>query len=465
MRQVTVLRHILALATATLALTACSEARPANWRDMLREGFTVPVKRVGPAVVHIKVVKGTKVRYYLDPYDPFMRPRRAPQRRSEGLGTGVIVSRDGLIVTNHHVVGDAAEIEVRLVDGRELPAKLIGTDEPTDLAVIKIEGNDYPFAELGDSDSVEVGQWALAIGNPFGLDNTVTLGIISARGRQNITGVGGYEDFIQTDAAVNPGNSGGPLVNIDGQVIGINSAIFSRSGGYDGIAFAIPSNLVKTVKAQLVKSGSVRRAWLGVGIQDVTSDLATALGLPRAEGVLITSVMAGTPAAKAGLQVQDVITELNGRPVKTPGDLRNRVAHSPIGSAVELTLMRNGRQIRAKAQLGDLPTNETVERPQIDTPQESKADGKLGLFLQEVPSEVAREFEIENGLIITKVRPGGFAAEAGLQAGEVIVEANRKPMRRLRDFAEVIADLGDGDPLLLLVRRKGGTRFVVVQTQ
>jgi serine protease Do len=455
-------------ALAAVLLSACSEARPVPSEQIRSSGFVEPVERVGPAVVHIRVEKGVRVPAmydpFSDPFSPYGFGRRQREYTKEGQGTGVIVSRDGLIVTNHHVVGEADRIEVRLADGSSLRAQLVGTDEATDLAVIKIEGNNYPFAVLGDSDEVRVGEWALAIGNPFGLDNTVTLGIISARGRQGISGLGSYEDFIQTDAAVNPGNSGGPLINTAGEVIGINSAIISRSGGYDGIAFAIPANLVKLIMKQLVDNGRVTRAWLGVGIQDVTSELAPALGLTTPQGIVVTSIMPGTPAARAGIEVQDVITAVDGKSVSTAGDLRNKIAHSPVGSKAELDIVRGGRPMRLTATLGELPVDRTAESPAKSTwREENPSDGKLGVFLQELTPSEARSLGLEYGLMVTKVRSGGLAASAGLEKGEIVVEANRKPMRSLRDFAEVVADLEGGDSLLLLVRSRGGTRFVVIR--
>jgi serine protease Do len=438
----------------------------------LQEAFVEAVKRVQPAVVHIKVEKsvGTGLSPFMfpDPFEEFFgfrRPRQ-PRYRAQGQGSGVIVRPDGLILTNHHVAGEADSITVKLADGREFPGKLVGTDPPTDIAAIRIGGRGHPSAELGDSDGIEIGQWALAIGNPFGLEHTVTLGIVSARGRRGIVGMGGgYEDFIQTDAAVNPGNSGGPLIDIDGKVIGINTAIFSRSGGYQGIGFAIPSNMARTILDRLVTAGRVERAWLGVGIEDVTADLARALGLASPEGVVVTRVFPGSPAEEAGFRRYDVVVGVEGRRVKDANALRNRVAHTPVGSTVEIEVLRDGNRRTLRAKLAELPTDKAA--PPSPTPgrEEREDDGRLGVTLTPMTTELARRYRYEDadGLLVVRVKSGGPAAAAGISPGEVILQVNRRSVGTLEDFARAVSAREPDEPLLLLVRGSDGERLVVIR--
>jgi serine protease Do len=374
------------------------------------------------------------------------------------------VSPDGLVITNHHVAGEADRIEVKLADGRTLPAKRVGTDPKTDLCLLRIAGDDYVAAELGESDRLKVGQWALAIGNPFGLDNTVTLGIISARGRDGFTGGRGYEDFLQTDAAINPGNSGGPLVNIDGEVIGINTMIFSRSGGSMGVGFAIPSDLVRTIMDRLLEKGRVVRSWLGIGIQDVTSDLARAFRLDEVKGAVVTEVYPGSPAARSGFRRGDVVTAIEGEEVATRGDLRNRVAHTPVGTSISVEVLRDGEKRTLNARLERHPSEPTVmpEREKAPAPQTSE---KIGIDLVEVTPRVARQLRLDRakGLVVVGVRPGGLAESAGLKSYDVILEANRKTLKTVRDFGKALSALGPDEELLLLVRDSEGVRFVVIR--
>jgi len=459
-------RHLRLVPAAALAAAAlCAEAAAVD-AIALQDAFVKAVERVAPAVVHIRVetVMGGRRRVPVDPFEYFFGPRSEPRRKSEGFGSGVIVSPDGLVITNHHVAGEADRVEVKLTDGRTLPARRVGTDAKTDLCLLRIAGEDYTAATLGISEDIKVGQWALAIGNPFGLDNTVTLGIISARGRQGFTGGRGYEDFIQTDAAINPGNSGGPLVNIAGEIIGINTMIFSRSGGNMGVGFAIPSDLVKVITDRLLKEGRVVRSWLGVHIQDVTSDIARAFRLDEVKGAVVTEVYPESPAGRAGFRRGDVVMAVDGEEVTTAGDLRNSVAHTPVGTEVSVEVLRDGKMLTLTTRLERHPSEPAIapEREETRRPETSE---KIGVDLVAVNPRIARQLGLAEakGLVVVDVRPGGLAEGAGLKSYDVILEANRKPLKTVRDFGKALVGLEPGEELLLLVRDREGTRFVVIR--
>ena len=454
----------LALALAVAATFLAAEAGAVDARA-LEGAFVKAVERVAPAVVHIRVETAASGRGApADPFEYFFGPRREPRRRSEGFGSGVIVSRDGLVITNHHVAGEATRIEVKLADGRTLPARRVGTDAKTDLCLLRISGEGFTAASLGRSEELKVGQWALAIGNPFGLSDTVTLGIVSARGRHGFMGGGGYEDFIQTDAAINPGNSGGPLVNINGEIIGINTMIFSRSGGNMGVGFAIPSDLVRTIMDRLLADGRVVRSWLGVGIQDVTSDLARVFRLDEVKGAVVTEVYPDSPAGRAGFRRGDVVASLAGEKVTSAGDLRNRVAHTRVGTTVTVVVLRDGEKRTLTARLERHPSEPEVapEREGAEAPETSE---KIGIDLVELSPRIARQLRLEerSGLVVVRVRPGGLAEAAGLKLHDVILEANRRPLRTVRDFGGALTSLEPGGELLLLVRDREGVRFVVIR--
>ncbi|MHC5053453.1 MAG: Do family serine endopeptidase [Planctomycetota bacterium] len=458
-------RYLQSMAAGILAATILAGRAGAVDARALEGAFVKAVERVAPAVVHIRVemVVGGR-RMPADPFEYFFGPRSEPRRKSEGFGSGVIVSRDGLVITNHHVAGEADRIEVKLADGRTLPAERVGTDPKTDLCLLRIAGEGHAFAEFGRSEELKVGQWALAIGNPFGLSDTVTLGIVSARGRHGFMGGGGYEDFIQTDAAINPGNSGGPLVNIDGEIIGINTMIFSRSGGNMGVGFAIPSDLVTVIMDRLLKEGRVVRSWLGVGIQNVTSDLARAFRLDEVKGALVTEVYPESPASRAGFRRGDVVMAVDGEAVTAAGDLRNRVAHTPVGTEVAVEVLRDGGRRTLKARLERHPSEPDVapEREEAGRPQTSE---KIGIDLVEVTPRIARQLRLDKakGLAVVGVRPGGLAEAAGLKLYDVILEANRRPLKTVRDFGKALGALEPGGELLLLVRDREGVRFVVLR--
>ena len=435
----------------------------------LSQAFRDVVKDVSPAVVYISTEQTVKGQTMQDPLrdffgDEFFRrffgdtPRNNREYKRSGLGSGFITSKDGYILTNNHVVANADEIKVTLADKREFGAKVIGTDPKTDVAVIKIEGEDLPTAALGDSSRLEVGDWAIAIGTPFGLSQTVTAGIISAEGRANI-GINDYEDFIQTDAAINPGNSGGPLVNIDGEVIGINTAIYSRSGGYQGIGFAIPINMAKSVMESLITKGKVVRGWLGVMIQPVTPQIAKGFGLKEAKGTLVGDVLKDGPAEKAGLERGDVILSFDGQAVDGPNALKNIVAGTEVGKEVDVLVIRDGKEETIKVKIG-----EQAADTQASAVTPSEASPKLGLSVQELTPDIAGKlgYEGDSGVVIANVEQGSPASEAGLRRGDLIKEINREQIESLEDYNKAMASVDEEEGFLALVRRGENTLYVVV---
>jgi serine protease Do len=436
----------------------------------LSEAFRDVAKTVGPAVVYISTEQTVKGQQVPDQFrdlfgDEFLRRFfGAPEQREykqRGLGSGFIVSKDGYILTNNHVVENADKITVTLPDEREFKAKVIGTDPKTDVAVIKIEGDNFPLVSLGDSSKIEVGDWAIAIGTPFGLSQTVTAGIISASGRANI-GIVDYEDFIQTDAAINPGNSGGPLVNIEGGVIGINTAIFSRSGGYQGIGFAIPINMAKSIMDSLLTKGKVVRGWLGVMIQPVTQEIARSFGLKESTGTLVGDVLKGGPAEKAGIERGDVIITFDGKPIDGPNTLRNIVAQTEVGKKVPVVVIRDGKEKTIEVTIGE---QEAGMQASASTP--SSASKKSGLTVQELTPEIANQlgYGNEEGVVISEVEPGSPAADAGLQRGDLIKEVNRQPIKSLSDYNKAMSSIGEDKNFLFLVRHGDNTHYVVVNVE
>jgi serine protease Do len=380
----------------------------------------------------------------------------APRRPMRAAGSGFILNGNGYIVTNNHVVENAADIQVKLGDGRELPAKVVGRDAKTDLALLKIEATGLPVLPLGDSTALQVGEPVMAIGNPFGLEQTVTTGIVSATGR--VIGSGPYDNFIQTDASINPGNSGGPLINARGEVVGINTAIFSRSGGSVGIGFAVPSSLAKTVITQLADHGKVERGWLGVAIQPLTQDLAKSFKLGESTGALVSSVVDGSPAAKAGVKTGDVIVEFDGKKVAKSTDLPGLVADMPVGKNVPIVVMRDGKQVRLNAQIAKLEDESSA------TGAEPEGKGQLGLSVQPLTPPVARELglKVREGVLVRDVVEGGRAAEAGIRAGDVIVEVNRQPVRTVEDLRARVEKRAKNEPIVMLVNRDGETMYLAI---
>jgi len=381
-----------------------------------------------------------------------------PRERQQGAGSGFIISKDGLILTNHHVVGEADRVMVKLNDGREFTAKTIGTDPPSDVAVIKIDAKDLPVLPLGDSDAMEVGDWVIAAGNPFGLTESITVGVVSAKGRSRL-GIADFEDFIQTDAAINPGNSGGPLINLQGEAIGVNTAIASRSGGYMGIGFAIPSSMVKAVKDQLVTSGKVVRGYLGVRIQELTKALTQSLHIDTTEGVLVADVSKGSPAAKAGLKRGDVILAFNGRPTSDPGQLRNIVAMSAPGTKAPVQILRDNTKREVTIELGALPREQTAARAGEEA---QPPPARLGFSVQNLTPELAQQlgYSDTEGVIVTQIDPRSEAYQAGVRRGMVIREVNHQEVSNTQDFRQAVQKAGQDKQLLMLVQNQQATMYI-----
>ena len=399
------------------------------------------------------------------PRIPGARPE-APrsERREIGQGSGfVFATEDGFItdkayiLTNNHVVKGADNIRVRFQDGREFEAQVTGRDPQSDIAVVEVEADSLPALLLGDSSQLEVGEWVVAIGNPFGLNHTLTVGVVSATGRTSI-GINDYEDFIQTDAAINPGNSGGPLVNLDGEVVGINTAIFSRSGGYMGVGFAIPSNLAKTIAYQLIENGEVTRGYLGIVIQQLTSDLAESFDIKPGQGILVAQVSEDSPAEKAGLLQGDVIVAYRGKPVKEVGSFRNRVSLTEPGSREELTILRNGKRKTLDVTIGTLAEDELVAQGPAQSTDE------IGLTVQTLTPQLAKQFDAKpgEGVVVTEVRTGSIAARAGIQPGTIILQVNRKTVRSAAAFTRALKQAGDGKRVLLLLHKDDMQRFIAL---
>ena len=434
--------------------------------QMIPENFSDLAEKARPGVVNIRTVKrieggGPVFRHFFgnpfghrNPFEDFFRP--FPRGGSEGdfkqqsLGSGFIIAREGYIVTNNHVIENADEIKVKLANGKAFDAEVVGRDPKTDLALIKIDGsNDLKSLPMGDSNALRVGTWVLAIGSPFGLEQTVTAGIVSAKGR--VIGAGLYDDFIQTDASINPGNSGGPLLNMRGEVVGINTAIMSRGGGNDGVGFAIPVNLAKGIVEQLKNEGRVTRAWLGVGIQDLTPELADYYHVKEQKGALVTQVYEGDPADKAGIKTGDIIVEVEGKEVSSSRDLSRSIANAPVGAQIPITILRNGQKKTVSVEL--------TERADSDTPVKVAADRSNGLGLQitELKPETARRAglpEDEKGVFVTHVQPGGKGERAGIQTGDVIKEINRKPVTTPKEVKRQIGTVKSGETLQMLIKTK-----------
>ena len=368
-----------------------------------------------------------------------------------------LLSDKTYILTNNHVVEKADKIRVKLQDGRQFDASVTGRDPQSDVAVIEIETGGLPSLPLGDSSSLEVGEWVVAIGNPFGLSHTLTVGVVSAKGRTSI-GINDYEDFIQTDAAINPGNSGGPLVNLDGEVVGINTAIFSRSGGYMGVGFAIPVNLAKAIAHQLLDKGQVTRGYLGIVIQPLTPELAESFDLKQRQGILVAQVSEDSPASRAGLRQGDLIVAYKGEPVSDVGRFRNRVALTSPGSQEQLTVVRDGEPRHLTVTIGQLTKEILASQDSAQSTEE------LGLTVQTLTPQLAQAFgaKVAEGVVVTDVRPESVAALAGIDSGTVILKVNRNPVKNAAEFKRAIAEGSGNRRVLLLIRKEGVQRFVAL---
>ncbi len=432
--------------------------------------FVALAEQLKPSVVNIRTAKtvksltpsfpGPRIPGRSDPFEEFFERffRDAPQspRTERSLGTGFIISADGYILTNDHVVESADEIKVKLSDGREFNGEVRGLDPKLDLALIKIEaGENLPIARLGESDSIKIGEWVMAIGNPFGLEQTVTVGIVSAKGR--VIGAGPYDDFIQTDASINPGNSGGPLFNMQGEVVGINTAIVA---GGQGIGFAIPVNMAKQIIPQLRDEGHVTRGWLGVTIQALNKELADSFGLEKPQGALVNEIVKGSPADRAGLQRGDVLLEYDNQKILEINDLPRLVAATPVDKTVKVKIFRDGQEREVKVTVGKMAEGEQG----IATSDDKESGGALGLSAVNVTPELAMRFSLEKteGILIIKIAPDGPAAEANLRVGDLIVEADGKEIKSVKDFEEIVGKMSAGKVLRLLIQRKSTLLYTTV---
>ena len=487
-RVLTTLVALLALSAVLFAAqeysASPSAAAPSTAASPLSSGgaagFPEVAKAVTPAVVNITPAPGVRGRELRDPSDvppgsmeEFFGSRGRPhgpgprgpftpnEPRGSGVGSGVIVSPDGYILTNNHVVDGASEVAVTLPDKREFKGKTVGRDPKTDLAVVKIDAHDLPYVRWGDSSTLQVGEYVLAVGNPFGLNSTVTLGIVSALGRGHM-GITQYEDFIQTDAAINPGNSGGALVNTRGELVGINTAIFSQTGGYQGVGFAVPATMAKPVAESLIKTGKVVRGYLGVAIQELTPSLVKSFGLKEPNGALVSDVTEESPAERSGLQQGDVIISFQGSPITDPATLQRAVTRTPVGTKAVLTVIRNGHEKELTVTIGEQPDS-------VKVASAGETDGEhalAGLEVQNLDAKTARELGLlgkTRGVVVVNVEPGSTGGRAGLTEGDVIREINRKPINSVRDFEKVSSGIKKDESVLLLINRRGASLFLTLR--
>lgn len=467
---------IMALVMSMATVTVAQEDNIAVLQKT-SQAFSSVAEKVRPAVVNIRVEKSAQKQdsfgrgqvpneFYNHPFfkqffGPQMRQRNAPQPRTQmGQGSGFIIEKDGYILTNNHVVEGADTITVHFNDGKKLDAKLVGADPLSDVALIKVESDkDLPTVPMGNSDAMNVGEWVIAIGNPFGLTQTVTVGIVSAKGRSQV-GLNEYENFIQTDAAINPGNSGGPLLNIQGEVIGINSALYSRSGGYMGIGFAIPINMAQAIQKQLQETGKVTRGWLGVVIQDVDENLAQSFGLKNDKGVLLTNVQTGSPAEKSGLKDGDIVLSIDGVKVDDSSALRNKVALVEPGTQMKMVIVRDGKEKDVSVKAGERPSDPQA----LMLGTNDGVQNEFGLGFQELTPELASQlgYDVEKGIIIKDVLPESVAGKAGLKPGMLIEQVNKMSVFTLADIQKALERSPDAKRVLLRVNFGQGSRYIAL---
>jgi serine protease Do len=457
----------------TVPILVASDPQGTSAAVSFRNGFAPVVRGISGSVVNIsstRFVRSKRRSPFLD--DPFFRQffgeqsSRPHTERETSLGSGVIVNPDGYILTNYHVVKDASNVRVSLSDKREFQGRVVGTDSRTDLAVVKIDAKGLPAMRLGDSSKIAVGDFVLAVGDPFGLGQTVTNGIVSATGRSGL-GIEAYEDFIQTDAPINPGNSGGALVDVNGNLIGINTAILSGGGGNEGIGFAIPINLARQIMDQIIAHGRVIRAYMGIYPQEVDSVVAAQFGLKNDQGdkgVLIGNVEEGSPAAKAGIERGDILLAMNGEPITDLGQFRIKIGMLPPGTEVRFMVFRNGREFPSNVKLTEMPKEESGSSPAAPAPQ-PPASVLEGISVSELTPQLAGDLGVARstrGVVVTKVASDSPADDAGLEKGDVIMEVNRKPVATMSDFAKALHAAGN-KPVLLLIDRQGTTMYITVK--
>jgi serine protease Do len=470
-------KAIGAIVMTTALFLAISISRPAvnawavSWdQPTVPESFSTLAKTVSPAVVNISTVKtiqggGPVFRHFYqsprgdqDPFkdffDKFFGNEQQREYKQRSLGSGFIIDKDGYIVTNNHVIAGADEIKVKLNSGKEYDAKIIGRDPSTDIALIKIKADsNYSVAVFGDSDALKVGQWVVAIGSPFGLEHTVTAGIVSAKGR--VIGSGPYDDFIQTDASINPGNSGGPLINMKGRVIGINTAIIA---GGNGIGFAIPANMAKGVIKQLKKEGTVTRGWLGVGIQNISDEMAEYYGIKDKNGVLVSRVFPGDPADKAGIRTKDIITEINGKKIKTSRELTRIIAAFHVGQMVNISVLRDGKEKTFKVKIAKRQEEKLAAG---EIPQQEQED--FGIQVSNLTPEIAQKFNIREtkGVVVTDVQSDSQGDNEGFRVGDIIKEINHRSINTVDDYEDAVQKVKKGDTVIMLVKRANSGFFVI----
>jgi serine protease Do len=493
-RVVMKIKSIVSVVLILLTLVSVSVGAQEGGVESLRQtskAFASVARSVSPSVVYIQVegrVSQSSRRGHSMPFSeqwpfgdemfkhffgeqfrgfPRVQPREAPHReqRVVGQGSGFVFAANkadqaapkSYILTNNHVVEGARKIRVKLKDGREFEAKISGRDPRSDVAVIEIPVGGVPVLDWGDSSQLDVGEWVVAIGNPFGLSHTLTVGVVSAKGRTGV-GINDYEDFIQTDAAINPGNSGGPLVNLDGKVVGVNTAIFSRSGGYMGVGFSIPSNLVQAIANQLIDHGNVTRGFLGIVIQPLTPELASSFDIEPGKGILVAQVSKNSPAQAAGLQQGDVIVSFQNKPVTDVGSFRNQVALTPPNSLATLGIVRDGKPMSVEVTIGKLTDDQQVAQGSTQSAEE------IGLTVQTLTEELAAQFEVGSGegVLVTQVRPGSIAAMAGIKVGAIILQVNQESVSSVADFQTALKRSGQNKRVLFLVRTQGMQRYVAL---